>query len=567
MISPRDYQNHGLEAWLEYISGERKAPLLLYPTGVGKSVILALIISHCLRNWQGTRAMVLTHSKELIQQDYNKLKQYWPDAPAGIYCAGLKREEYFYPITVGSIQTVYNVPELFGHIDLLFIDEAHLISLKDQSMYRSFIKKLTERNPNIVVTGLTATGWRHGQGMLNWGEGALFDGIAVDACSVDAFNWFIDEGYLVPPIARKTKFQYDTSKVKITAGEFNEKSLDEAVNQQSINEKVVQIACESFASRNHGLIFCSGTNHVENIAAIFNHYGVRTTFVHTKVPGKERDRRITGFLNGEYELMVNNGILTTGFDYPGLDYIGMMKATRRSSLWGQMLGRGTRPFYYPGYSLTDREGRLAAIAASVKQNCLVDDFAKNAERLGPINDLVIPLPKGSKKKPGEAPIRICDQCGTYNHASATECLACGYIFPRREKLQAQTSGKDLVKKSKIPAPKLQEEEIVLNFDVDHVTYKYHRKSVDHDPVLKVSYKCGVRSFDEWIFLDEGAAFRGKGQSWWIQRAGCSPDEIPKSVTEALGLTDKLRVPTSIKVKVNDKYPRILDYEYETGTTN
>lgn len=566
MINPRNYQSYALTAWLEYIQHGKMAPLLLYPTGVGKSVILALLIAHVLRSWPGTRAMILTHSKELIQQDYDKLKAYWPEAPAGIYCAGLNRVEYYYPITIGSIQTVYNVPELFGHVDLLFIDECHLISLKDDSMYRSFIAKLKERNPNLVVTGLTATGWRPGQGMLHWGENALFDGVAVDSCGMEAFNWYLEEGYLVPPIAKRTTFQYDVSKVKVTAGEYNEKELDAATNKEDLNEKVVLLACESMATRNHGLTFCNGTKHVENIAAIYSHYGVRTTFVHNKVPSKERDRRIEAYLAGEYEMMVNNGILTTGFDFPALDYIAMMKLTRRSHLWVQMLGRGTRPLYYPGFDLNTVEGRLGSIASSVKQNCLVDDFAKNTERLGPINDPVIPVPKGMKK-PGEAPVRICDNCGSYNHAAAPECVMCGFIFPRREKIVAGTSGKALVKRTKIPTPTVMEEAIYEDFPVDHVTYNRHHKGDGHIPSLRVSYKCGLRSFDEWLFFDEGSPFRGKGRSWWLQRAICSPGEIPNNLNEALCLTDTLRVPKLITVHVNTKYPRITNYDYQETTNN
>src|SRR5690606_34593455 len=98
-----------------------------------------------------------------------------------------------------------------------------------------------------------------------------------------------------------------------------------------------------------------------------------------------------------------------------------------------------------GYDLNTREGRLAAIAASHKPRGIVHDFAKNSERLGPINDPVIPIP-GTRKRPGEAPVRICDVCGTYNHASAPVCMGCGYEFPRREQFNDETSGKALVKK-------------------------------------------------------------------------------------------------------------------------
>lgn len=558
MIIPRDYQEYALPAWLEWVAAGKGDPLLLYPTGVGKSVILALIISHCLRTWPGTRAMILTHSKELIQQDYDKLVAYWDTAPAGIYSEGLKRREYWNAVTVAGIQSVYHQPELFGKIDLLFIDEAHLISLKDQSMYRKFIDALRIINPNLVVTGLTATGWRPGQGYLWQGDNALFAGAAVDACSLDAFNWFLDEGYLVPPIAQKTEFQYDTSQIRTTAGEYNQADVEAEVNRMDINERVVITSCEVFKNRTHGITFANGIKHVENIAEIFNHYGVKTTFVHSKMDEKLRDSRIEGFKVGDWEMMVNNGILTTGYDDPLLDFMSMMKLTKSSGLFGQMLGRLTRPCYSPGYDLTTREGRLAAIASSHKQNGLVLDFAKNSERLGPINDPVIPQPKGSKKRLTEAPIRICDNCGTYNHASAMFCSLCGIEFPRKPKIEDKSSGAVLVKKSKIPP--LPEEPVIADFDVTHVTYSLYHKSADKPPTMKVVYQCGYRSFDEWIHF-ESNAFRGKAVRWWMDRTGCQPTEVPLSTAEALKRTDELKIPLVVKVHVNTKYPMIKGYDY------
>lgn len=558
MIIPRDYQEYALPAWLEWVAAGKGDPVLVYPTGVGKSVILALIITHCLKNWPGTRSMVLTHSKELIQQDYDKLKTYWETAPAGIYSEGLKRREYWNPITIAGIQSVFHQPELFGKIDLLFIDECDLISLKDQSMYRQFIDKMRIMNPHLVVTGLTATPWRSGQGLLWEGENALFSGAAVDACSLDNFNWFLDEGYLVPPVAKKTAFQYDTSKVKTTAGEFNQKDLEAAVNQMDINERVVLASVEEFKHRQHGLTFCTGIKHVENVAEIYNHYGVHTTFVHSKMKEGERDKRIEAFKAGDWQMMVNNGILTTGFDDPLIDFMSMMKATKSSRLFVQMLGRGTRPYFAPGFDLSTKDGRLAAIANSFKQNFLVLDFAKNTERLGPINDPLIPQPKGGKKRLTEAPIRICDNCGTYNHASVMFCSLCNFEFPRKSKIEDKSSGVALVKKSKIPP--LPDEPITADFDVTHVSYSLYHKSVEKPPTMKVVYQCGYRSFDEWIHF-ESNAFRGKAVRWWMDRTGCQPTEVPLSTAEALKRTDELKIPLVIKVHVNTKYPMIKGYDY------
>lgn len=566
MIQPREYQQHGLQAWLEYLTTGRQNPLMLYPVGVGKSVILAMMLAHALQTWGSVKAIVLTHSKELIQQDYDKLMSYWPTAPAGIYCAGLKREEYWYPITIGSIQTVYNIPELFGHVDFLFVDEAHLISLKEDSMYRSFIDQLLKRNPHLVVTGLTATGWRVKQGMLYQGEGALFDGVAVDACGVDAYNWFFEQGYLIRPMSKKLRYQYDLSKVRTQAGEFHDGDLDQATNQKDINEKVTDMCLEVFyeEGRQSGLIFGCNIKHVDALYKIYKDRGERVTYVHNKMSAAERDYNIAAFKAGEFTWMINNGILTTGFDHPMLDFIGFKKATKRSNLWVQMLGRGTRPLYSPGYDLSDHTERLASIAASPKSDFRVMDFGRNAERLGPINDPVLPYPRDSKKKPGEAPIRICDECGTYNHAAAPECMACGYVFPRREHLQAATTGAKLVKE-RIAAPTITIEPEYHWFKVDAVVYKMHQKK-DSLPCLRVTYQCGFRSFEDFVHLEPGSPFQGKGRSWWIQRASCKPNETPNSVAEAIAKSDILREPNSIKVQVNLKHPKVVDYEYSESTT-
>lgn len=558
-MTPRDYQLWAWEAWLNWVTEGKGNPLLLYPTGVGKSVILALIIEKCLKNWQGTRSMLLTHSKELISQDFNKLKQHWPGAPAGIYCEGLKRKEYWNPITIGSIQTVYNVPELFGHIDLLFIDEAHLVSPKDKTMYRKFIAKLKEKNPNLIVTGLTATGWRNGQGWLWMGENPLFDGAAVNACDIDTFNWFFDEGYLVEPIAIKTKFQYETTNIRTTAGEFNQGDVERETNKKELNERCVLTMLDELQNRHAGLIFVNGIKQVIAVADIFDAYGVNVTYVHSDMKDTERDKRIEGFTQGDYHVMVNNGILTTGFDYPALDFMGMLKLTQSSSLFGQMVGRLTRPYYADGFDLETREGRLAAIANSHKLNGILYDFAKNSERHGPINDPVVKIP-GGRRKLSEAPIRVCDNCGAYNHAAAPICKVCDFEFPRRDKYNDQTSGKAIVKKTKLEKPTSIARELYW-FPVDNVVYAIHYGKQGKADSLKVTYQCGHRRFYEWVHLQGLGAAKTRAINWWITRAKCTPQQVPKSALEAIPLTDQLRTPTQVQISVGAKYNEVQGYEY------
>ena len=123
-------------------------------------------------------------------------------------------------------------------------------------------------------------------------------------------------------------------------------------------------------------------------------FGVDCAPVHSKRPADYNDAAIKAFKNNELKAIVNYGKLTTGFDHPQIDLIGMLRPTLSVPLWVQMLGRGTRP-------------------AEGKENCLVLDFARNTPRLGPINDPVIP--KMRKGEAGEMPVKICEACGAYNH--------------------------------------------------------------------------------------------------------------------------------------------------------
>lgn len=559
MIVLRDYQDFAYPAWLKWIRAGKGDPLLLYPTGVGKSVILADIQMQALREWPQLRTMTMTHSKQLVRQDHMKLKEFWPMAPVGIYCDGLNKKEHWLPITIGSIQSCHNLASLFGHIDLFFIDEAHLISLKEASMYRKFIKELRVINPNMVVTGLTATGWRGGQGWLWEGEGALFSGAAVDACSMNAFNWFLDQGYIIPPHSAKNAFKYNMDGVSVQGGEYNQKEAEEAVNKPKLNERVVIAALEEFQNYHVGMTFGQGINHVVELSKLYNHYGCKACFVHSKMGGKEVDATVAAFLGGEYEMIVNNGILTTGFDDPRVDFMSIDRAMKSSQLWIQILGRGTRPLYAPGFDLRTREGRLAAIGASTKHHFRVMDFAANIESLGPINDPVIPKPKGARRTPGDAPIRICPNCGTYNHASVPACSHCGLEFPRREKLTDEASTATILKVTKVPPlPPAAE---YTSFDVDHITYANHHKRGSLNPCLKMTYQCGLRSFVAWSFPQGNPGQRAAFAKLWLERANCDIEDIPQTVSDALRDSDTLRVPRSITVVINRPNPEVVGYEY------
>lgn len=540
MIQARSYQVEAVSAIYTYFGNNTGNPVVAMPTGTGKSVVIAMFLESVFKYYPNQRVMILTHVKELIQQNYEKLMGLWAFAPAGVYSAGLNRRDVHSPITFAGIGSVAKKWAMFGHVDLVMIDEAHLVSPSEATMYQTFLSGLMSINPNLKVIGLTATPWRLGHGKLtdpvknDKGEEVpgLFTGICFDITGIEAFNRLIAEGFLAPLVPKSTVTKLEVDGVHMRGGEFIASELQTAVDKMDITISAVKEALELGWNRNHWLVFAAGVEHAIHTAEIMNDMGIPTVAIHSKMGDKERDNAIRDFKAGKYRAAVNNNVLTTGFDFPAIDLILCLRPTASAVLWVQMLGRGTRPSPWTG-----------------KENCLVLDFANNTRRLGPINDPVVPRRKGEKG--GDAPVKECPCCRTWVHASLRWCNGlmpdgsnCAYEFKFQTKLKQGASTAELIK-GDMP--------VVEVFKVDHITYIEHKKD-GRPPMVKATYYCGYRMFEEFVCVEHTNYAGKKARDWWRAR---SDEPMPSTTAEALERADRVRTPTHLRVWINKKYPEIL----------
>lgn len=556
MLVPHSYQYEAVDSIFDYFSNKAGNPLVAMPTGTGKALVIATFLERIFRHWPNQKVLNLTHVKELIQQNYMELMSYWPGAPAGINSAGLGKRDIHHKIIFAGIGSVAKYAASFGHVDLILIDEAHLVSENDEAMYRTFIEGLRAINPCLKIVGFTATPYRLGLGLLT--EGTLFTDICFDITGMEAFNRLIAEGYLCPVVPKQTKTVLDVDGVHMRGGEFISKELQTAVDKNEITEAACREACELAQDRKHWLVFCAGVEHAENTAAILNMLGVSAVAITNKMGKDARRDAIRDWKSGRYRAAVNNNILTTGINFPAVDLILVLRPTGSTVLWVQMLGRGTRCVYAPGFNLGDYHERMIAISEGGKRNCLVLDYARNSKRLGPINDPLIPRKRG--ETPGDAPIRLCDECGAYNHASARFCGGkpppdvvegyCGVEFPRETKLHFSASEAPMIK-GDMPITEI--------FKVDHITYSEHQKQ-GAQPSMRVTYYCGIRRFSEFILLEHNNAYASrKARNWWRDRSDLAP---PLTTMQALERTGELKTPTHLRVWINKQYPEIMQTCYD-----
>ena len=562
---PRDYQAAARDSvWLYFNSGNNGNPVVALPTGTGKSVVIADLAKVIVSTWPGQKIVILAPSKELVSQNAEKLAAIAPMLPHGICSASLNRYDTHQPVIFGTIGTVIGRWEALGRVDLVFVDECHLVSDKEETQYRRFFDFLLSVNPNLKIIGFSATPYRLGVGHII--DGGLFTDVCYDGTTLEAFNWFIDQGYLVPLIPRPTSTRLDAEGLKTVAGDYSDKAQQDKFNKEEITIAVIDEAMERAADRRKILIFCTGIDHAEAIRAYLESIGESVVAVHSK--SKTRDEDLEAFQtfggNG-VRWCVNYGVLTTGFDFPGLDCIVVMRVTKSPGLWVQILGRGTRPDWMGMPIPDDAEGRLLIISQSDKQNCLILDFGHNTAVLGPINDPKLPKKKGVGG--GIQPVKTCkgdntregtahkngftEPCGVWNHPSAAFCINCGAEFRFEVKFDDKAANTEL-----LAGP--YEKPVVVEYHVSKVTYERHMKAGRPDSI-RATYYAGLRRFSYYVCPEHGGPPTRRAQDFWMKHGG---GLLPPTTTECYSRTDTLRRPRAIRVWENKKYPEILEWLFD-----
>lgn len=524
-LVPRPFQEDCLTSLFAYWAANPEGnPLLVIPTGGGKSFILSLLMRRFHEAEPSTRIVQVTHVKELIDQNYKELIGFWPWAPAGIYSASLRRREAHAQILFAGIQTVHNKAKQIGHVDVLMVDEAHLIPPDAKTMYGRFIAALREINPRMLILGLTATPFRLDSGRLDEGDDRLFDAVAYEITIRD----LIDLGFLVPLISKATASTISVKGVSRSGGEFNAKQLSIVVEDLEKTRAAVDEIIGYGADRRAWLCFCSGVQHAHDVAAEVRKRGFTCETVHGDLSSGERDRIIKDFKAGKYRCLTNANVLTTGFNDPRIDLVAMLRPTLSASLYIQMVGRGTRCIG-PDIEASTRNGKV---------DCLVLDFAGNVRRHGPVDAVEVKKPG---KGDGDAPVKECPTCHSLILAGLRVCPDCGHEFERNvdEKLTATAAAVPIISKS-----------TAQFVEVTERTFFRHEKP-GGTPSVRVEYACGLIVHKEWICPEHTGFARDRFAKFWKDHGGALP--IPATIDDTLDRVGELRETAEIRIRASGRY--------------
>lgn len=479
-----DYQDAASNSIFDYWDSGLDNPLLIVPTGGGKSLIQADINKKFIELDSGYRGICLAHKQELITQNYEEFKNHCPGSDPGIYSASLGIKEKDKNITFAQVQSISKKIHEFDPFDVIFIDEAHLVPFEEGGNYRNLIRVASMMNPHIKLIGLTATHYRLDNGFLHTGEGAVFDGVAYEI----EMRTLIERGRLVPVVSRAGAVTPDLSRVKVRAGEYAQGELQAAYDVP----EVTKAACDEIIfygqTRNAWLVFSAGVDHAHSVCNYFKSKGIDCEVITGKTGKIERELLIERFKAGLLKCLVNCDVLTTGFDAPICDLVAILRSTKSASLYVQMVGRGTRVWY---------EG--------TKLNCLLLDYGGNVEYHGFIDSVNI-RDKLEKGEPGEAPVKACPECHLLLACSVRICSECGHEFPPPKiKHERRAYGGAVMSGDSVRD--------VSTSKVKEIKFSRWKKEGKPDSVL-VSYILGnLKTVKEWVCLDHQGTAKVNAIRW------------------------------------------------------
>lgn len=547
----RPYQEAALTSLFKFLYTKQGQPLVVAPVGAGKSLMIAEFIRRVHIDFPRTRIVMLTHVKELLEQNAEELREQYPNVDMGFYCAGLGQKRLHNDVTFASIQSVHSKITAFNRCpEIIIIDEAHLISHNDQTQYRKFIDSVLAINPNCKVIGFTGTPFRSDTGRLEEGEGALFTDIAYEI----PMNFMIEQGYWTKPVTPKTKYVMDVSGVRSRNGDYIIGQLEKKIDVDEVTESCIKELIFHAEDRKKVLVFTAGVLHCQHVMECLRAHGETAEMITGETDKEERRRIISDYRAGKFKYLVNVAVLTTGFNVPDIDCLCFMRPTRSPVLYIQCVGRGVRVVYADGYDLNQTQGRLDSIAASDKKDCVIVDFGGVVDMLGPIDTVDIRKNGGHSKKEetdekGEAILKICPSCGVECAASQRYCFNCSYSF-----ISASISSNA----SDAIVTTLDEPEEWLPVMTMYCSKHLKRSDPDATPTMCVTYGTMRGTIKEWVCFEHEGYARGKAEIWFKKRYphGDCPDTIEDA------LTYKWLVPSEILAKRDGKFWRILNVKFD-----
>lgn len=368
MIKLRQNQHEPIDKAIKFFQEPKPKPsLIVLPTAWGKSILTAFVAKNT-----NDKLIVLQPSKELLEQNFKKYTHLCGGMTnAGIYSASFGRRDIAQVTyaTIGSIKSIGATFKELGFTKLL-IDEAHLYPREADSMLGRFLK-----DSGIThVLGITATPIKL-QNNVDL-DGQSFSKLVMltsrskkgnfykDIIHVGQVQEMVKLGFWSPLRYEEKQFDDNMLVLNSTKSEYTEDSVIKAYEANGGMQSIID-ALANYKDRKHVLAFVPSVDDAIMLSSRYPNSAV----IYGNMDKKERAETIERFRKGQIRVIFNVRVLSTGFDYTGIDCIVLGISTASIALYYQIIGRGTR---------IDKD----------KKDCLIYDLGGNVRRFGYVEDIV-----------------------------------------------------------------------------------------------------------------------------------------------------------------------------------
>lgn len=363
------HQRRALMRVLDLIEAGESRAVLHMPTGAGKTRTAMNLICDQLRRSDRGAVLWLASTQELLEQAAHEFATAWghlgnrevpihtawggrPWDPDGVYDG----------LLVASPQTLYARlrtagPSLLGNLgrrlQLIVFDEAH------QAIADTF-QDVTERlsdsgQPVTPVVGLTATPGRTFLREDADEELAAFfhhNKITLDTSaeggSANPVRYLIEHGYLAEPEFELLGELPDDAAVDVVfdveEGSTPAVGMDRLEYLTTVVGATTDLVTNKTSPHRRVLVFAGSVDLAIVAAAAIRAAGIRAEAIHANTDAAVRDTAIRNYKapSREPRVLVNFGVLTTGFDAPQTSAAVIARPTRSLVLYSQMVGRAIR---------------------------------------------------------------------------------------------------------------------------------------------------------------------------------------------------------------------------------
>lgn len=359
-----------------------RSPLLVAPTGSGKSTILDSMLQDTKMS-----VLILAHRGELCDQISDSLSMKHGRIGSSRYISNDH-------IQIGTMQTVSKRLDILPNFQWIISDEAHI------SLCPTW-KKIIDHYKNSFQLGMSATPCRLSGEPLS----RNFDRIIMGPTPEE----LIKEGYLSPLeiYAPPTDF----GKLKISGGDYAMSDASDKLDKPAIVGCAIE-HYKNIADRKRAIVFCCSRIHAEHTAEQFRANGYTAYNVDGSMQKYERKRRIQQFKEGRVQVLTNVELLTTGFDCPPIEVGIMLRPTMSESLYIQQVGR------------------IMRISEGKKKAILLDHVNNTVRHGSPIAEREWSLEgnKKDKKKEDGTKVKLCPFCYYCMQSWHKSCPSCHHLF-------------------------------------------------------------------------------------------------------------------------------------------